>query len=172
MNISQRTLSSTEEAVLKNDLLDVQDWVDKAIDGKVNNCKKRMIAEWLPKLYADESVTQIPANEDDMIALVVARSDYLNRVEREQGYPEGDPSDSWTLAQLQKYCDSRSIEHYPEAIAAVEAVEAVEAVAEEVDEDGNVITEAVEAVEGVEGVEAKSKDTKASLLAAIDEASE
>ena len=85
------------------------------------------------------------------------------------GYPSGDPSDSWTLAQLQKYCDSRRIEHYPEAIAAVEAVEAVEAVAEEVDEDGNVITEAVEAVEGVEGVEAKSKDTKASLLAAIAE---
>jgi len=90
----------------------------------------------------------------------------------QHGYPSGDPSDSWTLAQLQKYCDSRSIKHYPEAIAAVEAVEAVEAVAEEVDEDGNVITEAVEAVEGVEGVEAKSKDTKASLLAAIDEASE
>ena len=83
MNISQRTLSSTEEAVLKNDLLDVQDWVDKAIDGKVNNCKKRMIAEWLPKLYADESVTQIPANEDEMIALVVARDDYKSREEKE-----------------------------------------------------------------------------------------
>ena len=111
MNISQRTLSSTEEAVLKNDLLDVQDWVDKAIDGKVNNCKKRMIAEWLPKLYADESVTQIPANEDEMIALVVARSDYLNRVEREQGYPEGDPSASWTKAQLGKYCSSHGIDY-------------------------------------------------------------
>ena len=83
MDISKRTLSSTEEAVLKNDLLDVQDWVDKAIDGKVNNCKKRMIAEWLPKLYADESVTQIPANEDDMIALVVARDDYKSREDRE-----------------------------------------------------------------------------------------
>jgi hypothetical protein len=83
MDIKKRTLSSTEEAVLKNDLLDVQNWVDKAIDGKVNNCKKRMIAEWLPKLYADESVTQIPANEDDMIALVVARDDYKSREDRE-----------------------------------------------------------------------------------------
>jgi hypothetical protein len=83
MNISQRTLTSTEESVLKNDLLDVQDWVDKAIDGKVNNCKKRMIAEWLPKLYADESVTQIPANEDEIVALIVARSDYKDRTARE-----------------------------------------------------------------------------------------
>ena len=85
MDISKRTLSSTEESVLKNDLLDVQDWVDKAIDGKVANCKKRLVAEWLPKLYADESVTQIPANEDDMIALVVARDDYKDRATRDAG---------------------------------------------------------------------------------------
>ena len=48
MDITKRTLTTTEESVLKNDLLDVQDWVTKAIDGKVNNCKKRMLAEWLP----------------------------------------------------------------------------------------------------------------------------
>ena len=83
MDISKRTLSSTEEAVLKNDLLDVQDWVDKAITGKVNNCKKRMIAEWLPRLYADDSVSSIPASEDEIVAMIVARDDYKNRVERD-----------------------------------------------------------------------------------------
>ena len=111
MDISKRTLSSTEEAVLKNDLLDVEVWVNGAIDGKVANCKKRMIAEWLPKLYADESVTQIPANEDEIIALVVVRSDYFNRVERDQGYPEGEPSTSWELSHLQKYCSSHGIDY-------------------------------------------------------------
>ena len=54
MDITKRTLTTTEESVLKNDLLDVQDWVTKAVDGKVNNCKKRMLREWLPKLYADD----------------------------------------------------------------------------------------------------------------------
>jgi len=83
MDISKRTLSSTEEAVLKNDLLDVQDWVDKAIDGKINNCKKRMINEWLPKLYADDSVDSIPASEDEIVAMVVARDDYKNRAARD-----------------------------------------------------------------------------------------
>jgi hypothetical protein len=85
MDIKKRTLTATEESVLKNDLLDVEVWVNGAIDGKVNNCKKRMIAEWLPRLYADESVTQIPANEDDIIALVVARDDYKDRSERDAG---------------------------------------------------------------------------------------
>ena len=83
MDISKRTLSSTEEAVLKNDLLDVQDWVDKAVDGKVNNCKKRMIAEWMPKLYADDSVSSIPASEDEIVAMVVARDDYKDRAARD-----------------------------------------------------------------------------------------
>ena len=83
MDISKRTLSSTEEAVLKNDLLDVQDWVDGAIDGKVNNCKKRMLREWLPKLYDDDSVSSIPASEDEIVALVVARSDYKDRAARD-----------------------------------------------------------------------------------------
>jgi len=87
MDISKRTLSSLEESVLKNDLLDVQDWVDKAIDGKVNNCKKRMIAEWLPKLYADDSVSSIPASEDEIVAMIIARDDYKDRVARDA---EGD----------------------------------------------------------------------------------
>jgi hypothetical protein len=83
MDIKKRTLSSTEEAVLKNDLLDVQDWVDKAINGKINNCKKRMLNEWLPKLYDDDSVDSIPANQDEIVAMIVARDDYKNRAARD-----------------------------------------------------------------------------------------
>ena len=84
MDIKKRTLTTAEESVLKNDLLDVQDWVTKAIDGKVNNCKKRMIAEWTPKLMADDSVESIPADEDKLIELIVARDDYKDRVAREK----------------------------------------------------------------------------------------
>ena len=83
MDIPKRTLTTLEESVLKNDLSDVNDWVSKAIDGKVNNCKKRMITEWLPKLYADSSVTSIPATEDEIVALIVARSDYKDRAARD-----------------------------------------------------------------------------------------
>ena len=83
MKIKERTLTTTEESVLKNDLHDIQDWVTKAIDGKIANCKKRMIAEWTPKLMDDDSVESIPANEDELIALIVARDDYQNRSELE-----------------------------------------------------------------------------------------
>ena len=84
MDIKKRTLTTIEEAVLKNDLSDIQNWVDKAIDGKIANCKKRMVTEWLPKLYADDSVSSIPATEDEIVELVVARSDYNNRTARDK----------------------------------------------------------------------------------------
>ena len=84
MDIAKRTLTTTEESVLKNDLADVGVWVTGAIDGKVNNCKKRMTAEWIPKLMADESVDSIPADEDELIAMIVARDDYKNRVDRDK----------------------------------------------------------------------------------------
>ena len=83
MDITKRTLTTTEETVLKNDLLDIQEWVTAAIDGKVNNCKKRMISEWTPKLMADDSVDSIPADEDKLIELIVARSDYKSRADRD-----------------------------------------------------------------------------------------
>ena len=111
MDITKRTLTTTEESVLKNDLLDVQDWVTKAIDGKASKCKKRMIAEWLPKLYADDSVDSIPASEDEIVAMIVARDDYEDRAVRNQGYPEGDPSTDWELSELQKYCDDNSVDY-------------------------------------------------------------
>jgi hypothetical protein len=43
-----------------------------------------MIAEWTPKLNADESVESIPANEEKLIELIVARDDYKNRVDRDK----------------------------------------------------------------------------------------
>ena len=83
MDIAKRTLTSIEETVLKHDLLDIQDWVKRAIDGKVNNCKKRMITEWTPILMDDDSVDSIPADEDKLIELIVARSDYKSRADRD-----------------------------------------------------------------------------------------
>ena len=77
------TISDIDEKVLKNDLLDIQQWVQNAVDGKVNNCKKRMIAEWQPIFFADLAVDSIPADETAFINLVVARDDYKNRAERE-----------------------------------------------------------------------------------------
>jgi len=83
MNIKSRTLTTIEEQVLSNSLPDIQAWVDGAVNGKINNCKTRMLREWQPKLLADPAVTSLPATEEELIALIVARDDYKSRTERD-----------------------------------------------------------------------------------------
>ena len=111
-------------------------------------------------LHPDSDISGEPQEVQDICNAVwsdeVKAAWFLHQHE----YPSGDPSDSWTLAQLQKYCDDNDIEHYPEAVEAVEAQDAV------LDEDGEEVSPAVEAVE------AQDADTKASLLAAIEEESD
>jgi len=74
------TVDDTDQKCLKNDLLDIDDWIQQAVNGKINNCWKRMQTEWTTKLMNDESYTDpIPSNKTDFVNLVTGRSDYKNR---------------------------------------------------------------------------------------------
>jgi hypothetical protein len=75
-------INETDGSALSNDLVDINDWIQNAVIGKINSCKKRMIQEWQPKLFDDPSVTTIPAADDEFIKLVVARDDYKDATER------------------------------------------------------------------------------------------
>ena len=84
------TLTETQQKILSNDLYNDTDnagldlWILNAVDGKVNNCWKRMRTEWTQKLMDDSSFTDpIPSNQADFVALVTARSDYKNRKTRD-----------------------------------------------------------------------------------------
>ena len=77
-------VTDTEQAILLNDLLSIDDWLQAAMLGKKNNCWKRMQQEWTTKLMNDESFTDsIPSNQADFVTLVTARSDYKTRTERD-----------------------------------------------------------------------------------------
>jgi len=77
-------VTDTEQAILLNDLLSIDDWLQAAMNGKKNNCWKRMQQEWTTKLMNDSDFTDaIPSNQADFVALVIARSDYKTRTERD-----------------------------------------------------------------------------------------
>jgi len=90
------TINDTDQKVLYNDLLKIvtkdgvenegiKDWVEKAVEGKINNCWKRMQQNWTTKLMNDESFTDsIPSNKTDFITLVLARPDYKDRTTTEE----------------------------------------------------------------------------------------
>ena len=78
-------ISDTDQTVLKNDLLDIDAWMQDAMKGKINNCWKRMQREWTTKLMNDESFTDsIPSNKSDFVTLVTSRSDYKDRKARDK----------------------------------------------------------------------------------------
>ena len=77
-------VDDTQQSILKNDLVDINTWVQNAMTGKINNCWKRMQQEWTTKLMNDSSFTDpIPSNQADFVKLVLARSDYKNRKARD-----------------------------------------------------------------------------------------
>ena len=78
-------VDDTDQTVLKNDLLDIDAWVQAAMTGKINNCWKRMQQEWTTKLMNDESFTDsIPSNKADFVKLITSRSDYKDRKARDE----------------------------------------------------------------------------------------
>tara|TARA_R100000687_G_scaffold28407_1_gene23951 strand:+ start:611 stop:880 length:270 start_codon:yes stop_codon:yes gene_type:complete len=76
-------ISDADETILLNDLLDINDWVQQAVIGKINNCKKRMAIEAAAVLKADDSVESMPATDDGLITALLDRDDYKNRAERD-----------------------------------------------------------------------------------------
>ena len=77
-------VTDTEQAILHNDILSINDWLQAAMAGKKANCWKRMQQEWTTKLMNDDSFTDsIPSNQAAFVALVTGRSDYKTRTERD-----------------------------------------------------------------------------------------
>ena len=83
-------LTDLQQQILSNDLYNDTDnagldaWIQNAMDGKINNCWKRMQRSWTDKLMNDSSFTDpIPSNQEDFVKLVLARSDYQNRKTRD-----------------------------------------------------------------------------------------
>ena len=81
-DLQQTILSDSLHNDTDNAGLDL--WIQEAVDGKINNCWKRMRQEWTQKLMDDDSFTDpIPSNQADFVNFVTARSDYKNRKQRD-----------------------------------------------------------------------------------------
>ena len=91
------TLTDLQQKIISNDLYNDTDnkgidkWIQSAIDGKINNCWKRMQTEWTTTLMNDDSFTDpIPSNQADFVALITKRSDYKNRKQRDDASSIGE----------------------------------------------------------------------------------
>ena len=84
------TLTDLQQTILSDSINNDTDnsgidaWLQAALDGKVNNCWKRFRTEWTQKLMDDDSFTDsIPSTQQAFVDLIVARSDYKTRKQRD-----------------------------------------------------------------------------------------
>ena len=78
------SINDTDEKLMKKDLLDLNQWVQDAVNGKKNNCWKRFQQEWTTKLMNDANFTDpIESDKDKFVAQVLAHADYKDRATKE-----------------------------------------------------------------------------------------
>lgn len=75
----KRILTDDEMKILENDLLDVTDWINKAIEGKIHNCKKRIEKEIVQK----GKIQDLVKLDHDLVKAFFKQPDYKCRKDRE-----------------------------------------------------------------------------------------
>lgn len=78
------TVSNLEQKILLDKLLDIDDFIQKAMVGQIDHCWTEMQLQWTKKLIDDVSFTDpIPSNKEDFVTLVTNRADYKDRAARD-----------------------------------------------------------------------------------------
>jgi len=89
MAVYQVTVTDAQVLALEHDLpsseiaADLQRRLDWVVTHKAEQCRARMIAAGMPILQADDSVSSIPVDENELAAIIKAHASYLDRDARD-----------------------------------------------------------------------------------------
>lgn len=76
-------LTELEKKIMENDVVSAQAWVQAAVEGKINQCRKRIVASHTQTLLDDPEVDTIPATSDGICENLFNSAGYQNRAERD-----------------------------------------------------------------------------------------
>lgn len=79
----ERVITDDEQKMLEHDLLDINDWINKAIEGKINNCAKRASLEYQGKAR-ELGLKTIPTDMKECALNLFKLESYKNRSTRER----------------------------------------------------------------------------------------
>ena len=68
-------ISKEDEKCLLNDLLDINEWVQAAVKGKINNCKSRLLDKYRSPL--------LNKTDSELIKEITSMKGYKNRKQRD-----------------------------------------------------------------------------------------
>jgi len=76
-------LTTNENSCVLYMVPDAEAWLTGSIAEIASRRRDALIEEWRPRLYADASVTELPADPDELATLILARSDYRTRAQQD-----------------------------------------------------------------------------------------
>ena len=85
-------ITQTEQKALRHVEADPEAWLISAIQEKHTARRSALIAEWRPRLFADESLTELPADDHELCDLIMARDDYKTRLQQDAADPTALPT--------------------------------------------------------------------------------
>jgi len=93
-------ITDTENKSLLHTVSDVEAWVLATIAEKATSRRDALIEEWRPRLYADERITELPADADALATLILAKRRYRTRGQKDAA---ADPVVPVSWANRDKY---------------------------------------------------------------------
>ena len=80
-------ITENENKALRHLLADPEARIRAAVAENIVHWKEALIIDWRNTLLADDSVTSLPASIDGQVELILARSDYKTRLQRDAVAP-------------------------------------------------------------------------------------
>lgn len=78
-NVSERN-----SILLRDEITDLNSWLQVLIDTKILQCKENFKKKWLPFLESDPEIDSYPKNFDKFMDLVISRPYYRSREDEER----------------------------------------------------------------------------------------
>ena len=95
------SITDTENKSLLHIVSDPEAWLLAAITEKAQLRRNALINEWRPRLFADASVTELPASDNELCALIMARDDYKTRLQQDAAQDPPVPLDKHATAKFE-----------------------------------------------------------------------
>jgi len=76
-------ISQTEQLVLFHVEADSEQWLRNSVTERARLRRDALIKEWQPRLFADPAVTELPADNEALCTLIMARDDYKTRLQQD-----------------------------------------------------------------------------------------
>ena len=94
-------ITTNEQACLLHLVPDAEASIQRGITEKVKSRRDALIEEWRPRLHADSSVTELPADDIALAELILARDDYKTRLQQDAAADPPVPLDQHNIAKFE-----------------------------------------------------------------------